>query len=96
VLAEKLIKQEGSTVESRLETAFRLLTSRRPAVRERDVLQKLYDDQREHFAEVPEEAKTLLAVGETRRDENLDPTDLAAMAMVVRLLFNFDECVAKR
>jgi hypothetical protein len=96
VLAEKLIKQERSTVESRLETAFRLLTSRRPLEKEREVLLKLYRDQREHFANSAEEVKSLLAVGETPRDEKLDPTELAATAMVVRLLFNFDECVTKR
>jgi hypothetical protein len=96
VLAENLIKQEESTVESRLETAFRLLTGRKPSVAERGVLSKLYHDQHEHFAKAPEEAKGLLAVGEMPRDEKLDPTDLAATAMVVRLLFNFDECVTKR
>jgi hypothetical protein len=96
VLAEKLISQEGSTVDSRLETAFRLLTSRRPSASERDVLSILYHDQHDHFAKVPEEAKALLAVGETPRDDKLDPTDLAATAMVARLLFNFDECVTKR
>jgi hypothetical protein len=35
-------------------------------------------------------------VGETPRDDKLDATELAATAMVVRLLFNFDECVTKR
>jgi hypothetical protein len=96
VLAEKLIKEEGSTVDSRLETAFRLLTSRKPSEKEREVLRKLYDEQHEHFGKAPEEAKALLSVGEVPRDEELDATDLAATAMVVRLLFNFDECVTKR
>jgi hypothetical protein len=73
-----------------------LLTSRKPSASERDVLSKLYHDQHEHFARAPDEAKALLAVGETPRDDKLEPTDLSAMAMVVRLLFNFDECVTKR
>src|SRR5262249_17769025 len=96
VLAEKLLQEEGSTVESRLETAFRLMTSRRPGGKEREGLLKLYHDQHEHFSKSPDEAKALLSVGETPRDEKLDTADLAATAMVVRLLFNFDECVVKR
>jgi hypothetical protein len=96
VLAEKLIRQQGSTVESRLATAFRMLTSRVPTAKESEILLHLYRDQREHFAGSPDESKALLAVGETPRDEKIDPTDLAATAMVVRLLFNFDECVTKR
>lgn len=96
VLAEKLIKQETSTVDSRLTTAFRLLTSRAPSAAEVDILQKLYRDQREHFAKTPEDAKALLAVGEMPRDEKLDMSDVAALAMVVKMLLNFDECVSTR
>ena len=96
VLAEKLVRQADSTAESRLETAFRLLTSRTPSAAECEILLKLYDDQRDKFAAAPEEAKALLSVGEAPRDENVDAADLAAMAMVVRMLFNFDECVTKR
>ena len=95
VLAEKLLK-EDSAVDKRLETAFRLLTSRLPSPTEREVLQKLYQQQRERFGTNIEAAQALLAVGETPRDEKLDTGDLAATAMVVRLLFNFDECVTKR
>ncbi len=96
VLAEKLIKQDGSTVDSRLTTTFRLLTSRAPAATELEILQKLYREQREHFAKAPEDAKALLAVGEMPRDEKQDAADVAALAMVVKMLLSFDECVSKR
>ena len=48
VLAEKLLKQHADT-ETRLTTAFRLLTSRTPTVREREVLTRLYREQHERF-----------------------------------------------
>jgi hypothetical protein len=96
VLAEKLIKQEGSTADSRLAMAFRLLTSRLPSATELAILQKLYRDQREHFAKAPDDAKALLAVGEMPRDEKQDTADVAALAMVVKMLLSFDECVSKR
>ena len=96
VLAEKLFKQEESTVDSQLTTAFRLLTSRLPSANELEILQKLYRDQREHFAKAPDDAKALLAVGEMPRDEKQDAADVAALAMVVKMLLSFDECVSKR
>jgi hypothetical protein len=96
VLAEKLLQQPESTAESRVESAFRLLTSRAASPAEREILLKLYHDQRQKFAESPAEAQALLAVGEAPRDEKLDVVELAATAIVVRLLFNFDECVTKR
>ena len=96
VLAEKLIKQEGSTVDSRLETAFRLLTSRPASATELEILRKLFREQREHFAKAPEDAKALLTVGEMPRDEKQDAADVAALAMVVKMLLSFDECVSKR
>ena len=95
VLAEKLLREQPVRDE-RLETAFRLLTSRLPSPKERDVLQKLYREQHERFTNSPDVARSLLGVGETPRDEKLDANDLAATAMVVRLLFNFDECMTKR
>jgi hypothetical protein len=96
VLAEKLLKEPGSTVYSRLETAFRLCTSRTPTAAEREVLSHLYEEQKSRFTANPADAQQLLSVGETPREEKLDPSDLAATAVVVRALFNFEECITKR
>ncbi|MBS0261486.1 MAG: DUF1553 domain-containing protein, partial [Planctomycetes bacterium] len=96
VLAEKLVKQPGSTVPSRLATAFRLCTSRQPTSAEGEILAKLYAEQQARFAAAPADAQALLAVGESPRDDKLDPVELAATAVVVRALFNFEECITKR
>ena len=56
----------------------------------------MYRDQHEHFAKVPDDAKALLAVGEMARDEKQDAAEVAALAMVVKMLLSFDECVSKR
>jgi hypothetical protein len=42
-------------------------------LREREVLLKLYYDQHEHIAKAPEEATTLLSVGETPRERPAPP-----------------------
>jgi hypothetical protein len=42
-----------------------------------------------------EGAKQLLAVGEAKRNEALDPADHAAYTMVANLILNLDESVTK-
>ncbi len=96
VLAEKLIQAHGGAVEARFQAAFRLLTSRSPAVKELEILSRLHREQLERFAAAPGEAKAFLSVGESPRDERLDPADHAATAVVVETLLAFDECVTKR
>jgi hypothetical protein len=73
-----------------------MLTSRAPSNAESTILATLYRDQREHFEKAPDAAKALVSVGETPRDEKLAAADVAALAIVVRMLMSFDECVSKR
>jgi hypothetical protein len=96
VLAEKLIKERGDDVDARIETAFRLLTSRVPNDRERTILTQLYTEQHSHYGANTEGAAALLGVGESPRDAQLDPADHAAMAELVLTIMSFDECVTKR
>lgn len=46
-----------------------------------------------HFAEQPEAAEKLLAIGESKRDPSLSATDLAATTAVAHLIMNLDEFV---
>ncbi len=96
VLAEKLMKKHGESIEQRIQTAFRLLTSRAPTTREAEVLLRLYHEQHEHFEKAGDEAKAFLSTGESPRDIQLNQADHAALAVVVKALMNFDECVTKR
>ncbi len=96
VLAEKLIVRYPDATLARIEEAFRVLTSRRPSLEEMDVLSRLYDEQRAHFASRPDDARALLSVGESARDESMDAVKAAATTVVVQSLMSFDECVTKR
>jgi hypothetical protein len=96
VLAERLIKEHRDAPDKRIQSAFRLLTSRAPTDRERQILLQLYTEQREHFAKSPEDAGAFLKTGDTPRDQTLDPADHAATTVLVATLLNFDECVTKR
>jgi len=96
VLAERLIHQFPDDVSERIATGFRQLTSRRPTSRELSVLDSLYNQQHERFTAATDEAVSFVSTGESPRDEQLDPADHAATAVVVSTLMNFDESMTKR
>ena len=80
----------------RTETAFRLLTSRRPTEAESSILLARLEHLKSHYyAAAPEEAKQLLAVGETPRDEKLDAIEHAAYTGLCSLILNLDEALTK-
>ena len=68
-----------------------MLTSRSPSPKEIDILKRLYRDQKTYFNSVPDEAKQFISIGETPRDEGIDPTEHAAMTVVINNLLNFSE-----
>jgi hypothetical protein len=96
VLAEKLMTQQPDSADGRLSTAFRLLTSRTATEKELAVLSRLHRDQQALFTAAPANATALLTVGDSPRNEKLNPAEHAAMTVVIQTLMSFDECVTKR
>ena len=95
-LAQKLMNQPDLSTEGRIPRAFRILTSRAPSQKEIEILSRLHSEQKRHFEAAPDDAKTLLAVGEFPRDERLDLSEHAALTVLVQTIMNFDESVMKR
>jgi hypothetical protein len=60
------------------------------------VLGRLLAEQRAHYAQAPEAAAKLLAVGERPRQAGLDPIEVAATTILVTALFNHDGFVMRR
>jgi hypothetical protein len=60
------------------------------------ILTELLNSQQAHFKVSEKQARELLAVGETKRDEALPAADHAAMTNTLLALFNFDPFVIKR
>ncbi len=96
VLAEKLIQQYPDSIDARLRSAFRHLTSRAPTEREIALLSRLYKDQHTLFTATPANAIALLTVGDSPRNDTLNPADHAATTVVIQTLMSFEECVTKR
>ncbi len=94
-LARRMMTEAGSVPHDRLAHGFRLCTARRPQSRELDVLVKLYEQQLAHYQADRDAAVKLLSIGESKRDESLDPGEHAAWTMMANLILNLDETITK-
>ena len=96
LLAERMLREGGATLDDRLTFAFRLLTSRHPLDHELTLLKDLYEQERDVFEANRANAQSLLRVGEYPRDASLDLSEVAALTVVANTMMNFDEAVIKR
>ena len=93
--AERILRDGGSSLESRLAFAFRTVLTRAPSDKELAILNRVYEQQTARFDASPDAAAKLLSIGESPRDESLDQAELAAWTMVASTLLNLDEAVTK-
>ncbi len=94
-LAQRALTVAGDTVENRLDFLGRRLVARPWRLEELAVLEPSVTRLVEHYQAHPDEAKQLLAVGETPLDATLDPATLAGWTMVINEVMNLDEVVNK-
>jgi hypothetical protein len=94
-LGERMMKSSGTAPESGIEFGFRLVTGRRPTDAELSVVAEHYAAEKARLKQDPNLAEPFLRVGESSRDESLDPVDHAAWSSVARLLLNLDEFITK-
>jgi hypothetical protein len=88
--------QEAERVEGALARAFLLLVGRPPDDAEKAILRRMHAGQAGWYADHPEDAKRLVAIGERKPDPALDPVGVAAAAGVINALMNYDGFVVKR
>jgi hypothetical protein len=69
VMAVRVQKEGGESLESQLELAFRLATSRKPKSKEVELLRELYQSQYTRFSKNPKQAHELVQVGNTGRNQ---------------------------
>lgn len=89
---------DGATESSdaaRLNLAFRRLLARMPSSEEQTILLAGLDRSRAAFAADPAAAAELLAVGESKRNAQLEPTEHASWTAMCLALLNLDEAVTK-
>ena len=96
ILAGKLLKKHGESLDALSTESFRLLTSRQPEAEELEILNELYQQQLEHYQDNEDQAKDFLSTGDAPADDSLPPSRLAAATVLINAIMNLDECVRNR
>jgi len=94
MLAEKAVKA-GNDDGARLTFITRRALSRTLAGKELEIVHRIKAALLTYYRSKPEDARALIAVGESKPDPALDPSDLAAWTMVCNQLLNLDETLNK-
>ena len=94
-LAQRLIKSEHPDAARRIDDCYRLATSRPATPREIEILTALLEKNLARFKAAPASATDFLAVGESLRDESIDPIEHAAWMVVAQTILNLDESLTR-
>jgi len=94
VLAERSMKFAGG-LDGRLAYAFRRVVGRPPTASDLESLARMHGRQLAVYRGDAEAAKQVVSVGESARDESLDPTEHAALASVCLAILNLDEALTR-
>ncbi len=94
-LAQRAMLQGGESPEDQITYAYRLVTGVWPKAHVLKILTQGYQQERQTFEQDLQRAKKLLSVGESPRNEQLQPADHAAMTAVMSIIFNLDESLTR-
>ncbi|MFM8275287.1 MAG: DUF1553 domain-containing protein, partial [Gemmata sp.] len=93
--AAKTITEGGGGDDARVRWAFERATGRAATPEEARVLMGVLNRHRKQFADKPDEAKKLLAVGDVPAPKDTRPEELAAWTSVCRVVLNLHETITR-
>ena len=94
-LARRMMAEGGVDPDDRIRLGWRLAMARPPSAEETDELRELLEEYQAVYERDQEAALELIGVGESKPDETLPASDLAAWTLVANLILNLDETVTK-
>jgi hypothetical protein len=94
VLAQQLLGEQ-STVEEKINKAFRLIICRQPSATEKKILKAYYDEQLQLFQQNKLNAAVTLKVGEYPLNKQLNAQQLAAVMKTINTIYNVEEAIVK-
>jgi hypothetical protein len=94
-LAQRMMKEGGDSVESRLTIGFRLVTARTPDADTLKVLKSGFERRKKEFEKEPERAKAFITQGSSKPDPSLAAPELAAYSATASILLNLDRVITK-
>jgi hypothetical protein len=94
-MAERMMRDGGSTPSDRIGHGFELATAHQPSERELKILLESFAYYRDGFQTDAASATRYLSQGEARRDTSLNSQELAAYAVVASVILNLDATLTK-
>ena len=94
--AERITKEGGQTVNSRIRFAYRHALAREPRPDEVSLLENLFQKHLKDYQADPEAAEKLLTVGLAKNDSNSGKPELAAWTSISRVVFNLHEFITRQ
>lgn len=94
-LAQRALREGGKTQDARLDYITTRLIARPLGPKERAIVTQSLVGLWQHYQANPEDAKALIAVGDSKPDSSVSPTQLATYTMLVNELMNLDEMLNK-
>src|SRR5437879_13173595 len=94
-VAQRMMKEGGSSAGARLDYGFRLVTGRTPSATERQILRDSLQYHLDYFSGKKDDVKAFLNQGEARADATRDERELAASTWFARLLWKLAESVTR-
>ncbi|MCC9603853.1 PSD1 and planctomycete cytochrome C domain-containing protein [Stieleria sp. JC731] len=95
VFAERIMREGGSTIESKIDFAYQTAVSRSSDKAIQSALSDLYQSHLSQFQNDPEAASQVLSQGIAKVDQGLQPNELAAWTSVARVLLNLQESITR-
>jgi hypothetical protein len=93
--ARRMMTEGGKSAEDRIQYGFRLATARHADDSEISVLVDMLVSSLEHYKNDAEATRSLLAIGESPRDESLIASEHAAWTIVASAMMNLDETLTR-
>jgi hypothetical protein len=94
-LAERVIHEAGPRPEARINRMSEILLAHDPSSQMAAVLEKSFDEMQAHYSADPKDARSLVDIGEKKRDRSIPEPELAAWTMIASEMLNLDETVNK-
>lgn len=95
VMAQRIVREFPNDLTLRWKNMYRAATSQEPTDAQLAVLDKLYDEQLNHFGGDSARADELLKVGEYPIDTELWSPDVAATTMAASAILSLEQCSRK-
>jgi hypothetical protein len=94
VLSERL-NTENSSVEEKIAKAFQLIICRKISSKEKEILLKYYQEQKDIFNSKPSDANAFINVGEYAISKGRDEIEVASLMQIIHTLYNMEETIMK-